>query len=311
MQLIELKSLWNKGKHNAFSDLCEFNGKLYCCFREAKNHVSDDGVVRIIELDVLGKISNVQLIAIAQADLRDPKLSVGPDGNLLLIAYARHADENNRTIFSQNLCWFSSNGLSWSSPTVFAEKNWWLWRLRWHQGRAFGFAYKRSEQAINFYQGDPRRTFDISSYSALSFQNHGKGYPNESDLLFVDQTAYALIRRDADSYSAQLGTASFPYKRWIWRDLGAYIGGPVMIQANKHTAYVAGRIAYKGHFRTALMTLDLQSAELNLALVLPSSGDNSYPGLVKKGNILYVSYYSSHQDNKSKIYFAKTDLQSS
>jgi len=309
MHITYLKKLWDKAKHSAFSDLCGFKGKLYCCFREAVNHVSEDGIIRVLQLNTDGDILGSQHLSLAQADLRDPKLSVTPDGKLLLIAYARQHDGNTKHLFSQCLCWSSADGLSWSSATNFAEKNWWLWRITWYQGQAFGLAYNRGKQTLNLYQGDPRRTFNVHSPAVFSLARQHKGYPNESDIVFVDDVAYALVRRDADSYSAQLGRSSFPYKRWDWQDLACYIGGPVMILNDKHSTYVAGRIEYQGKLRTALMSLNLNTAKLDLVLVLPSAGDNSYPGLVKQGNSLFMSYYSSHQDNKSQIYLAKIELE--
>ncbi len=40
------------------------------------------------------------------------------------------------------------------------------------------------------------------------------------------------------------------------------------------------------------------------ALVLPSGGDNSYPGMVWHDGLLWMSYYSSHED-KTNVYLAK------
>ncbi len=44
-------------------------------------------------------------------------------------------------------------------------------------------------------------------------------------------------------------------------------------------------------------------------LALPSSGDNSYPGMVynKADGLLWMSYYSSHE-GKASIYLAKIAL---
>jgi len=39
-------------------------------------------------------------------------------------------------------------------------------------------------------------------------------------------------------------------------------------------------------------------------LKLPSGGDTSYPGLVWHNNLLYMSYYSTHE-GKTSIYLAK------
>jgi hypothetical protein len=41
---------------------------------------------------------------------------------------------------------------------------------------------------------------------------------------------------------------------------------------------------------------------------LPSAGDCSYPGMVWHEGHLWVSYYSTHEGNKSAIYLAKVRL---
>ena len=139
---------------------------------------------------------------------------------------------------------------------------------------------------------------------------HKKGYPNESDLIFDDQKAFALVRRDADSYTAQLGHSKFPYKKWDWIDLGRYIGGPVMLRLDDYFALVAGRIVKHGQLVTGLLRMNLLNGDLQELLILPSAGDNSYPGLVLKEGMLYVSYYSSHEDSKSCVYLAQINFDS-
>jgi len=59
--------------------------------------------------------------------------------------------------------------------------------------------------------------------------------------------------------------------------------------------------------RTSLCWLDLENAKLIEFLKLPSSGDNSYPGLVWFEGRLLVSYYSSHE-GKAKIYLAEVAI---
>jgi hypothetical protein len=171
--------------------------------------------------------------------------------------------------------------------------------VRWHQDKAYGFAYNRGQNALNLFCGDPRRSFHILKKDAFSLATHGKGYPNESDLAFTSQgTAYALIRRDADSYSAQLGVSKAPYKHWQFKDLGFYLGGPVMLLQSDHRAILAGRILVNDLFRTAVLKMDLVTGRTEVELLLPSAGDNSYPGLQVRDNNLYLSYYCSHQEKK-------------
>jgi hypothetical protein len=64
---------------------------------------------------------------------------------------------------------------------------------------------------------------------------------------------------------------------------------------------------YDGRTRTSLCWVDRASGRLEEALVLPSGGDSSYPGLVWHDGLLWVSYYSSHE-GKSSIYLAKVKL---
>lgn len=308
MQLNWLKKIGNKAFHNAFVDLCEFEQQLFCCFREAQNHVSADGSIRILTMDFQGNITRTLRIAIPNTDLRDPKVSVTPKGELLLIAYARLTAGNNQTKSTRNLTWVSQTGHSWSSATEFADRGWWLWRLRWHQDLAYGFAYNRKQNTIHLYSGNPTGSFHRHQPFALSLQKHKKGYPNESDIIFDDKKAYALVRRDADSYTAQLGLSAFPFKKWRWVDLGRYIGGPVMLRLDNNFALVAGRIVKNRRLVTGLLKMNLTNGALQELLILPSAGDNSYPGLVIKSNALYVSYYSSHEDQKSSIYLAKINL---
>lgn len=305
-----IKKIGNKAQHNAFVDLCEFNQQLFCCYREAENHVSADGIIRILTLDFAGNILHSNRIAIANTDLRDPKITITPDGNILLIAYARQTSKHNQTIGTRNLTWVSQTGQSWSAAKEFADRGWWLWRIRWHKNKAYGFSYNRKQNAIHLYSGNPRRSFHLHQPFALSLDKHKKGYPNESDLVFNDDKAFALVRRDADSYSAQLGHSTFPYKKWNWIDLGRYIGGPVMLRLDNDFALVAGRIVKHGRLVTGLLKMKLSNGELEELLILPSAGDNSYPGLVFKESLLYVSYYSSHEDNKSCIYLAEIKIDS-
>lgn len=308
MKIDYLLQLCSAGSHNAFTDLCLFNNLLYCCFRQARNHVSDDGIIKIFTLSLKGKVLNKSCLSVANCDLRDPKLTVTPDGKLMLIAYARRIHSGAPALPSQNLSWLSADGLSWSSTKSFAKDNWWLWRIRWHQSQAYGFAYNRAANAIDLYQGNPRRTFQTLVPGALSLQKHQLPYPNESDLLFKDGRCYAIVRRDAGSYSAQLGHSHFPFRKWYWTDLGFYLGGPVMQLLRNDTAMVAGRVIHKNKLRTVLFQLHLTSGKVSDKLFLPSGGDNSYPGMVLTEETLYLSYYSSHIDKKSQIYLAKITL---
>lgn len=301
-------SVWNRPKHNAFTDMCLFKDQLFISFREATDHMGIDGGVRIISCDFSGKVINTTLIKIHNCDLRDPKLTITPDGKLLMTAYSRCYSKHGKWRYSRSLCWFSLDGLSWSGSHWFAEKNWWVWRIRWQQGQAYGLAYNRAQQQLNLYAGNPLRTFECINPNVMSLATHGLGYPNESDLCFMQNgDLYAVVRRDADSFTAQIGHAKAPYRRWRWFDLGEYIGAPVILAKDQKNVFVCGRAWLNKRFKTALWNLNLETKKLQLIDVLPSGGDCSYAGMVQHDGQLYVSYYSSHIDNQSHIYLAQLD----
>jgi hypothetical protein len=134
-----------------------------------------------------------------------------------------------------------------------------------------------------------------------------EGHPNETSIVFQpDDTALCLLRRDGDPGSGKLGVARLPYTKWDWKDLGAKIGGPHMIQLPDGRLVAAVRL-YNGAVRTSLAWIDADTGQLTEFLKLPSGGDCSYAGLVWHNGLLWVSYYSSHEE-KTSIYLAKVGL---
>lgn len=45
MELIEVRKIWDKPRHNAFTDLIRFNGTWFGKFREGKNHLARETVL--------------------------------------------------------------------------------------------------------------------------------------------------------------------------------------------------------------------------------------------------------------------------
>src|SRR6266576_3613655 len=47
-ELVEVRKIWDRAPHNAFTDLVRFKGNWFCVFREGTAHVSPDGALRVI-----------------------------------------------------------------------------------------------------------------------------------------------------------------------------------------------------------------------------------------------------------------------
>lgn len=295
LQLTQVHCIWQQAPHNAFTDLVYFNDALWCVFREGSAHISADGAFRILRSEDAGATwHSVALITDPQADLRDAKFSVTPEGTLLLLgAGALH----DRSLCShQSYIWQSDDGINWSAAQPVGEKNVWLWRMQWQQKQLY---------ALGYGIGNPRFVRLYQSSEALQFHPvtdvYQGSYANESGLLFTnDGTALCLLRRDPDN--GLLGKSAAPYTQWQWQDIGKRIGGPQWLQLANGKLLACVRL-YDEQVRTSLCWLDADNGSLTEALTLPSSGDCSYAGMVLRGNTLYISYYSSHQD-KTAIYFA-------
>ena len=297
LELVEVRKIWDRAVHNAFTDLIRFNGEWYCAFREGQAHVSPGGSLRVIASKDGESWRSVALMQSDQADLRDAKLTVTPDNRLMLSgAGAVHQPAEIR---HQTYAWFSKDGTTWTDGVPIGEPDLWLWRVTWHRGIAYGIGYSTTgEDFIRLY-----RSTDGVTFEPLVSQLFVGGYPNETCLEFLeDDTCLCLLRRDGRPNTAQLGTAAPPYTMWSWQNLRMRIGGPNLIRL-PDGRLVAGMRRYDD-VRTSLAWLRPDEGLMEELLALPSGGDTSYPGLVYHDGLLWVSYYSSHE-GKTAIYLAK------
>ena len=83
---VSVAKIWDKAPHNAFADLVRWNGRFYCTFREAEGHVKGDGRICVIASEDGDEWASVALLAEEGIDLRDPKISIMPDGRLMIVA---------------------------------------------------------------------------------------------------------------------------------------------------------------------------------------------------------------------------------
>ena len=83
-QLVEVHRIWDRAPHNAFTDLIRFNNHWLCVFREGMAHVSPDGALRVIISDDGITWTSAALLTSTNADLRDAKITLAPDGRLML-----------------------------------------------------------------------------------------------------------------------------------------------------------------------------------------------------------------------------------
>ena len=310
VELVSVKKIWDAAPHNAFTDLAFWKDQFCCAFREGRGHVSTDGRIRVLSSKDADTWASAALIELAGYDLRDAHLSVTPDNRLMLLGGAAPREKDGQSAPTGSFVAFSADGTEWTKPQIVVEPGRWLWCVTWHEGKAYGVSYPAS-------QGSPYIEL-LTSTDGIAWQSlvpklYAVGFPNEATLRFDKPgTCYALVRRDQRGdapYSAVLGVSRGDYTQWQWHDLGPEFngfGGPNFIQLPASHWLAAGRMHQDG-VHTALCYLDVTNHTMTKLLKLPSGGDTSYPGLVWHDNLLYMSYYSSHE-GKTSIYMAKIKI---
>lgn len=294
-QLVSVRKIWDNAPHNAFTDLVRHDGTWYCSFREATMHgVTVSGSIRVLRSTDGEDWTSAVLLTSETEDLRDPHLVITPDNRLMLYA-AVVTPSPVDGVTHRNFVWFSSDGTSWTERVEIGEPNIWIWRITWHDGVAYGIGYAWMNSVfLRLYR----------STDGVHFTTHvpnmgATGTVNETSRIHFmpDGTAYVLARDKAWGRSAP------PYTEWTWIPTSATVGGPEVIRL-PDSRFVAVTRLYNGTVRTGVSWLDPATGGLSECLTLPSGGDTSYAGLVWHEDLLWVSYYSSHEV-RTCIYLAK------
>lgn len=312
LTLLSVDRIWEAADHNGLTDLIEFRGDFYCCFREGVSHAGNgNGCIRILQSKNRQDWTSVAYIKMEGFDLRDPHFSIMPDGKLMLsLGGSLYKGKHYEGCYSQVS--FSSDGVHWSPIHKIPLPNEWIWRVTWNHKIGYGFSYRLS---------DPRKmtkpsiltlfkTTDGMTYHPIT-ELHLRNRPSEATIHFLkDDTMVALLRRRGYAW---IGSSPYPYSNWKWNHCQHCIGGPNFLILPNGQMVAGGRDFNRdsddskgytiGTTAVGFMTLKHYQPQL----FLPSGGDNGYPGMLFKDGILYISYYSSHE-KKACIYFAKIQI---
>jgi hypothetical protein len=319
-KLMTVKKIWDQAPHNAFTDLIRYQERWYCVFRESDSHVDGAGRIRVLASKDGDDWESAGLITLEGRDLRDPKLALTPNNRLMIVAGATNLA--NRNADFQSIVCFSKDGKNWSAPQKVvidsgAESsgggNPWLWRVIWRKGEAFGVAYTWDSPSPPARQ--KMWAFVCRSRDGISYERLSNNFDelNEAALAFDDQNVLTIIFRSNDRPPQALITSTkYPFDNWTvggmtvegWE---SQLGGPALIRLANGLFIAAGRFYRERVHRTGVGLLDVESGAIKEKLMLPSSGDSSYPGLVWHKDQLWISYYSSHE-GKAAIYLAKIEL---
>jgi len=302
--ILSVERIWDRAAHNAFTSMIDFNGKLYCAFRESNGHVSDiNGSIRVISSDDGQNWHSVELVSELGIDLRDPQLSITPDNKIMLNIGGSIYTGGKLVAMSPKVSFSDSQGTSFSplqnivlDQAIKTEKDW-LWRATWHKGKVYAGVYQPSkDKSVQLVVSE-----DGINYKFITTFEVSQG--NETTLRFRSNDEMVAIVRRGGNNNGAIGSSTAPYKNWKWNALDRKLGGPDMMLLENGQILAATREYLASEQKTILLKVDLNGSTTKL-LTLPSGGDCSYPGLLLKGNTLLVSYYSSHEE-KTAIYLAR------
>ena len=324
--IVDVRRIWDRAPSHQYPDITRFGDSWFVVCREADMFGSGgSGTVRVIRSGDEGvtwepvalftspRVSDAADQKKKMIDLRDPKIAVNGDRELMVTAFDCNTRENPEKYPFQTLAWFSPDGANWSCPHEIGDAGTIIWRITWHQGKGYSLAYHGGIYVSTDGSGrEFRKVGDCGvagSESAVVFWQDDE----------LDWIAHAIFRY---SSNAHVGIAYPPYTDWEWKALGVPIGGPDMIALPDGRMVTVVRL-YDGHLpppigcpeygrTTSLCWVDPYHGTMHEFLTLPAGGrGHAYGGLAWHDGFLWVVYFSAHevwQGKKQSIYLAKVVL---
>ena len=312
VQLASLRQVYNDGNHNAFTDLCRFQGRYYLTFRSCpEGHMLfTSSRILVMRSDDGQAWSLVHAFSVAERDVRDPHFLVFQDKLFVYTGtWLVYPGEPHRldTTEHQGYCAWSSDGESWHGPQrCEGTHGYYIWRAATYGG----VAYLNGRRTKDFMVVPDRKEDDalqeswlLQSADGIHWQPLGliqPAYGDETALLFTKEGEALAVARCTWGKPAQLCRAQPPYTAWTRQDLARYVGGPLLAQWGNR--YLVGGRKVLDRTKPTTVLYWLTDSHLEEILELPSGGDTSYPGFVEVTPTHgLLSYYSSHEGSGTSL----------
>lgn len=293
---VKVTKIWDNNKHCAFTSLVKFEGEYLCAFREGNGHSGDNGSIRILKSSDAKEWKEAYFLSLSGFDLRDPNLSVMPDGRLMLIC-GRQTSDGTQTVVCFLDC-IDSEFTSFQEVKlngVEKDQTNWIWRATWFDDVCYGVRY--GYNGADLLMTKDGINWDYISKIAYSASEVQLGKKSNGDIVALARTdSYGLV-----CYS------SYPYKKWLaFSSNIVFQGQSFLVSANDKFLCVT-RCYYGDDCKTTLFC-SASHREFSKLFDMPSGGiDTSYAGMILEDERLLISYYSSHI-SKCDIYLAEIPL---
>ena len=284
-----------------FPDLIRFRGQWICAFREGIVHGNDDsGRARLIRSEDGKNWETAALFEWNGGDIRDPRLSVTPEGVLMINSCIYYVGKNTgqpesaaeQDLHRQSVTWLSRDGENWSGVLACPTGvNTWRFDATWHGGMGYAVAYNGTQKSGALF-----RTRDGRSWRMLKDGFFPESGGTEAAIAFPkEDLAVCLARQPSQggAVDAKLGVGRGPaWQNWKWMELNmdwegvATFGGPKLLVLSDGRLVATGR-------NMGLWFVDPETAQLTQ--FAPPIG-NSYPGLVEHDGKLWMTACSPEVD---------------
>jgi hypothetical protein len=311
-----------------FPYLIRFKDRWFCSFREGDRHGNDpSGRARVITSKDAQDWEMATLIEWEGGDIRDPRMSVTPAGQLMLNSSIYFIGEQKEDPAEwevpgkrQSVTWLSEDGRNWmgpyACPTGFDT---WRWDVVWHDGYGYSAGYSGKDRTGTLYRTKDGKTWEVW---VEDFFPDGRG--TEAALEFgADGTGYCLLRGGGFYGMFAVGRAP-DYRTWEWHPMqidaardgtiesGAAFGQRTgsIVGGHKLLVLSDGRLVAataKGGFD--LFRVDPEKA-LFRRFVHMSDGA-SYPGLVEHDGEFWITNsqrVEGYHSVKSGIYLTRIKI---
>ncbi len=323
VQVTNVRRLFHNGEHNAFTDMCQFQGRYYLTFRSCPDGhmVHPTASIIVLASDDTKTWEPVHRFRVAKRDTRDPHFLIFKE-KLFIYTGTWYCGETSPKSYDMNqqlgYAVWSEDGKTWHEPKLLeGTYGHYIWRAATHDGKA----YLCGRRKTGFEEDGGKRNRQATE-SAMLVSDDGLAWKTHS--LFQeewgDETAF-LFKKNGDilavsrcsSNPAEVCKSSAPYTEWKRTKLDRYIGGPLVVNWAGRDV-VAGRKFIRGGPGPKTSFYWLIDNKLQEFAELPSGGDNSYPGFLQLSPTkAIVSWYSSHEKDAggktiTAIYMADLEI---
>lgn len=301
-----VRRVFHNGEHNAFTDLCRFQGWLYLTFRSCPDGhmVHPTASVLVLRSRDGQQWEQVHRFRVELRDTRDPHFLVFR-GKLLVYTGTWYSGKTTipREDYDLNkhlgyAAW-TDDGTTWHSPIMLEGTfGHYIWRAASLGDKAYLCGRRKPQFEISA-RGEPAtvESLMLESDDGLIWRKRAvfqETAGDETAFLFEPDGSVLGIGRHGTGKEAQLLRSRPPYTSWERKSLDRPIGGPLLTKWGDR--YLVGGRKHTSDRGAKTSLYWLTDDRLVEIAEFPSGGDNSYPGFVElaKDRALF-SYYSSHE----------------